>query len=162
MFTSSFAWTSAPASEAITSFAFMFEEVPDPVWKTSMGNWSSNSPAATRSAACAMRSAFSASRSPSSPFTRAEAALMRPSQRATGTGIGSPETVKFWTAFLVSPPQSSLGTVSPTTWSLVAVGARLRLFTRGTPAHHPLPSVPTRSARVGARAAPKVSRSTAG
>jgi hypothetical protein len=40
---------------------------------------------------------------------------MRPSQRATDTGIGSPETVKFSTAFLVSPPQSSLETVSPTT-----------------------------------------------
>src|SRR4051812_9294886 len=32
---------------------------------------------------------------------------MRPSQRATGTGIGSPETGKLATAFVVSPPQSS-------------------------------------------------------
>ena len=29
---------------AITSLAFMFDEVPEPVWKTSIGNWSSNSP----------------------------------------------------------------------------------------------------------------------
>ena len=98
----------------------MFEEVPEPVWKTSMGNWSSNSPAATRSAARAMRSAFSGSRSPSSALARAAAALMRPSQRATDTGIGSPETGKFSTAFLVSPPQSSPGTVSLTLLSLVA------------------------------------------
>ena len=53
--TSSFACTSSPASVAITSFAFMFEEVPEPVWKTSIGNWSSSSPAATRSPAAAMR-----------------------------------------------------------------------------------------------------------
>ena len=114
MLTSSFGWTSSPASAAITSFAFMFEDVPDPVWKTSIGNWSSNSPAATRSAAAAIRSALSASRSPSSAFTRAAADLIRPSQRATAVGIGSPETGKFSTALRVSPPQSSLGAVSLT------------------------------------------------
>jgi hypothetical protein len=85
----------------------MFEEVPEPVWKTSIGNWSSSSPFAIRSAAAAMRSDLSASSRPSSPFTRAAAALMRPSQRATGAGIGSPETGKFSTALRVSPPQSS-------------------------------------------------------
>ena len=50
MLTSSFACTPSPASVAITSFAFMFDEVPEPVWKTSIGNWSSSSPSATRSA----------------------------------------------------------------------------------------------------------------
>src|SRR5262249_11095805 len=79
----------------------------EPVWNTSIGNWSSRSPAATRSPAAAIRSALSASSRPSSAFTRAAAALMRPSQRATGAGIGSPETGKFSTAFCVSPPQSS-------------------------------------------------------
>ena len=44
MLTWSFGWASSPASSAITSFAFMFEEVPEPVWKTSIGNWSSCSP----------------------------------------------------------------------------------------------------------------------
>ena len=29
-----------PARVAITSFTFMFDEVPEPVWKTSIGNWS--------------------------------------------------------------------------------------------------------------------------
>ena len=106
MFTSSFGCTPSPASVAITSFAFMFDEVPEPVWKTSIGNWSSSSPLAIRSPAAAMRSAFSGSRRPSSAFTRAAAALMRPSQRATGAGIGSPETGKLATAFVVSPPQS--------------------------------------------------------
>src|SRR5581483_2311724 len=128
MLTWSFGWTSSPASEAITSFAFMFEEVPEPVWNTSIGNWSSSSPAATRSPAIAIRSARSASRSPSSAFTRAAAALMRPSQRATGTGIGSPETGKFSTAFRVSPPQSSRAVVaiapSLSRWSLEPAHAR--------------------------------------
>jgi hypothetical protein len=52
----------------------MFEDVPEPVWKTSIGNWSSNSPAPTRSPAAAIRSAFSASSLPSSALTRAAAA----------------------------------------------------------------------------------------
>ena len=114
MLTSSFTWTSSPASAAITSFAFMFEDVPEPVWKTSIGNWSSNSPAAILSPAAAIRSAFSGSRRPSSAFARAAAALIRPSQRATEVGIGSPETGKFSTALRVSMPQSSRGAISLT------------------------------------------------
>src|SRR4051794_30541114 len=54
-----------------------------------------------------MRSATSASRRPRSAFTRAAVALIRPSQRMTGTGIGCPDTGKLATAFFVSPPQSS-------------------------------------------------------
>ena len=96
-----------PAMLAITSLAFMFDEVPEPVWKTSIGNWSSCSPSATASPAAAIRSARSESSSPSSAFARAAAALMRPSQRITGSGTGSPETGKFSTAFCVSVPQSS-------------------------------------------------------
>src|SRR5690348_11129289 len=107
MLTSSFAWTSSPASVAITSLAFMFDDVPEPVWKTSIGNWSSSSPAAIRPAAAEIRSALPSSSSPSSALTCAAAPLIRPSQRATGAGIGSPEIGKFTTAFAVSPPQSS-------------------------------------------------------
>ena len=126
MLTSSFAWTSSPASAARTSFAFMFEEVPEPVWKTSIGNWSSSSPEATRSAAAAMRSALSASSRPSSAFTRAAAPLIRPSQRATDAGIGSPETVKLATALRVSPPQSSVRvSTSVTTPSVSSRGQAL-------------------------------------
>src|SRR4029078_1398245 len=62
MLTPSFAWTSSPATAAITSFAFMFDEVPEPVWKTSIGNWSSRSPSATRSAASASRAAATVGR----------------------------------------------------------------------------------------------------
>jgi hypothetical protein len=90
----------------MTSFAFMFELVPEPVWKTSIGNWSSSSPAAIRAAAAEIRSALSVSSKPRSAFAWAAAPLMRPSQRATDGGIGCPETRKFATAFVVSPPQS--------------------------------------------------------
>ena len=90
----------------MTSFAFMFDEVPQPVWNTSIGNWSSNSPSAIRSPAAAIRDALSSSSSPSSAFTCAAALLIRPSQRTTGTGICSPETGKFATALVVSPPHS--------------------------------------------------------
>ena len=38
----------------MTSLAFMFDEVPEPVWKTSIGNWRSWAPAATSSAAFAI------------------------------------------------------------------------------------------------------------
>ena len=90
----------------MTSLAFMLVEVPEPVWKTSIGNWSSNSPAATRSAAAAMRSASSGSSRSSSALTRAAAALIWASQRMTGTGTVSPETGKLATALVVSPPHS--------------------------------------------------------
>src|SRR5256714_7568993 len=108
MFTSSFACTPSPASDAITSLAFVFEDVPEPVWKTSIGNWSSCSPAATASPAVAIRSATWGSSRPSSGLARAAAALIRPSQRTTGTGTGCPETGKLETALLVSTPQSSV------------------------------------------------------
>ena len=86
MLTSSFACTSSPASAAMTSLAFMFELVPEPVWKTSIGNWSSWSPRAIASPAAAIRSAFSASSSPSSAFVRAAAALIRPEPARHGSG----------------------------------------------------------------------------
>ena len=59
-----------------------------------------------RIAGGAIRSATSASSLPSSALTRAAAPLIRPSQWITGAGIGLPETGKFSTAFVVSPPQS--------------------------------------------------------
>ena len=106
MFTWSLGCAPSPASVAITSFAFMFDDVPEPVWKTSIGNWSSCSPRAIWSAAAAIRSASAASSSPRSALARAAAPLMRPSQRTTATGTRSPETGKFATAFVVSPPHS--------------------------------------------------------
>jgi hypothetical protein len=43
---------------AMTSLAFMLDEVPEPVWKTSTGNWLSCSPFATASPAAAIESAM--------------------------------------------------------------------------------------------------------
>src|SRR4051812_27015558 len=96
----------------MTSLALVCDDVPEPVWKTSMGNWSSNSPAAMRSAAAAMRSAMSPSSLPSSALVRAAAALIRPSQWMTPAGTRSPETGKLSTAFVVSPPHSCSPVVS--------------------------------------------------
>jgi len=70
------AWTPARvASVAITSLAFMFELVPEPVWNVSIGNASSCSPAATASAAAAMAVACSSLITPRRPLTSAAAAL---------------------------------------------------------------------------------------
>src|SRR4029450_8668665 len=52
-------WTARPsrrvASAATTSLTFMFVDVPEPVWKTSIGNWSAGGPAAARAGARAIR-----------------------------------------------------------------------------------------------------------
>src|SRR3954462_12959182 len=106
LLTSSLAWTLPPASAAMTSLAFMFDEVPEPVWKTSIGNWSSCSPRATASAALAIASATCGARRASPALARAAAPLMRPSQWITESGTVSPEIGKLSTAFLVSPPYS--------------------------------------------------------
>jgi hypothetical protein len=54
----SFGWTARPSrsdeSVASTSFMFMLLLVPEPVWKTSIGNSSSQRPSATSSAAAAI------------------------------------------------------------------------------------------------------------
>ena len=123
MLTWSFGCAPSPARFAITSLAFMFDEVPEPVWNTSIGNWSSNSPAATRSAAAAIRSAVSRSSRPSSALTRAAAPLIRPSQRITDTGTVSPETGKLSTAFVVSPPHSC-----SVSWTLMPVPFAQKFF----------------------------------
>src|SRR3954451_4153896 len=90
----------------MTSLVFMLDEVPEPVWKTSIGNWLSCSPAAIAAPASAISCASAWSRLPSSALTRAAVPLIRPSQRMTETGTVSPEIGKLSTAFLVSPPYS--------------------------------------------------------
>ena len=67
-FTWSLGWIASPervdASRAMTSFAFMFELVPEPVWNTSMGNWSACMPFATSSALASMAFAIASGRLP--------------------------------------------------------------------------------------------------
>ncbi len=104
MFTWSFGCASPPVSAEMTSLTFMFVEVPEPVWKTSIGNWSSWSPAAIDSAAPAMRSASSASSLPSFALAWAAAPLMRACQCTTASGTVSPLMGKLATALAVSEP----------------------------------------------------------
>ena len=123
MFTWSLGCAGSPTRLAITSFAFMFEEVPEAVWKTSIGNWSLCSPSATESAAAAIRSAKLSVEQSKLPLTCAAAALIRPSQWISGAGIGWPETGKFSTALRVSVPHSSVATSAS---SIPGYLARLR------------------------------------
>ena len=69
----------AAASVASTSLTFMFDDVPEPVWNTSIGNWSSCSPRATSAAAASIAAATSVGITPSSALTAAAAALIRAS-----------------------------------------------------------------------------------
>src|SRR5512132_766472 len=125
MLTSSLGWigrllpSSPPASAMarfpITSFAFMFECVPDPVCHTNSGKWSSNLPSTTSSAARTMRSALSFGRSPSSAFTRAALFFNRPKAHTISTGIRSSPIEKWRSDRSVCAPQYlSAGTsISP-------------------------------------------------
>ena len=67
--------TTPPASWmarlAITSLAFMFDCVPEPVWNTTSGNSASSRPSITSCAARTIRSTLSAGSTPSSPLARA-------------------------------------------------------------------------------------------
>jgi hypothetical protein len=56
-------------SVAITSLAFMFDDVPEPVWKTSIGNWSSQLAARDLVGGGGDRVGASASSTPSSALT---------------------------------------------------------------------------------------------
>ncbi len=58
---------------------FMFDDVPEPVWNTSTGKWSSQRPSATSAAASWIACAIGASSTPSEAFTLAAAALIRAS-----------------------------------------------------------------------------------
>ena len=90
-FTSSLGWTGVlepirpPASSIarleMTSLAFMFVCVPEPVWNTTNGKWSSSVPAITSSAARTIRSTLSAGSWPRSPFACAAPFLSTPRAR---------------------------------------------------------------------------------
>lgn len=83
---------------ASTSLVFMLDEVPDPVWKTSTGNWSSQRPSTTSAAASWMAAATSGSSTFSSAFTLAAAALILARASMWARSKRWPETGKFSTA----------------------------------------------------------------
>ena len=79
----------------ITSFAFMFDWVPDPVCQTTSGKLSSNLPSTTSDAACTIALPSSRSSLPLAMFTSAAACLMTPSARTMATGCFSQPIGKF-------------------------------------------------------------------
>src|SRR5271156_6728173 len=83
---------------AITSLVFILELVPEPVWKTSMGNWSSCRPSAISAAAAMIASALSGASRPRSLFTCAQAPFSSPSARIWVRSRPRPEIGKFSTA----------------------------------------------------------------
>ena len=102
------------ASAASTSFAFMFDDVPEPVWYTSIGKCASHWPSATSSALAAMASPIALvtfGTSLSLLFTRAASPFTSASARMSRRSIGSPEIGKFSTArWVCAPHLASTGT----------------------------------------------------
>src|SRR5699024_2391328 len=87
--------------EATTSLVFMLLEVPEPVWKTSIGNSSFHLPSATSRAASPIASPMSAEITPSSALTLAVAALIWPRAAMLAFSNPCPEIGKFSTALCV-------------------------------------------------------------
>ena len=83
----------------------MFVEVPEPVWKTSIGNCSSCLPSATSAARRDPLGELGVEQAEIGVHARG-VALDGPSQRTTRSGTRSPEPGKLATAFVVSPPHS--------------------------------------------------------
>lgn len=115
LLTSSFGWISfeprlppiiSIALFEITSFAFIFDYVPDPVCHTTNGKWSSSLPCFTSSAAFTIASAFFYS-NPKLIFAIAAHFLRIPNALITGRGILSlsPPILKFIKDLYVWAPQ---------------------------------------------------------
>jgi len=100
---------------ATTSFKFMLEDVPLPVWKTSTGKCSLSLPAATSSQARRIKSAFSLDRHPSSSLAVAQAAFTTPKPRIKPSGMVWPLMGKLSTARWVDAPKraSSATSIAP-------------------------------------------------
>jgi hypothetical protein len=88
----------------MTSFVFMFVDVPLPVWKMSTTNWSSSFPSITSLAACWMSCSRFSSRMPRSRFTVAAADLMSPMASMNRREKWRSEMGKFSTARPVCAP----------------------------------------------------------
>ena len=82
----------------------MLVEVPDPVWKMSTTNWSSNRPSATSPAACEMASARVPSSRSRSLFTSAAAPFISPIALMNDLGKRRPLMGKLRSARVVWAP----------------------------------------------------------
>ena len=90
---------------AITSLAFMFDWVPEPVCHTESGKWSSRRPSSTSRAARTMSAAFSADSRPASAFSSAQTRFRRPKACTTSAGIRSWPMAKWCSERSVWAPQ---------------------------------------------------------
>lgn len=90
----------------MTSFTFIFDCVPEPVWNTTSGKCSCSLPEITSSAAAQIASAILGSR-PNSLFTVAAAFLSTPNAEIIGSGMRSilPPILKFIDERCVCAPQ---------------------------------------------------------
>ena len=79
----------------ITSLAFMFDWVPEPVCQTTSGKWSSSLPSITSWAAATMASPIVGSSRPSAMLVSAAARLTMPSARTIGSGCFSQPILKL-------------------------------------------------------------------
>ena len=164
--TSSFGCTVRPSSQreasvAMTSLAFMFDDVPEPVWNVSMGKWSRCRPSTISRAASTMAPATSSSITPNSALTAAAAALMRANARMWAGSRPRPDTGKFSTARWVWARQSaSAGTrtspiVSRSILNGSAVSVTRSILPRGCDRRRrytpPPPATPRRPRPAGGR-----------
>ena len=90
----------------MTSFEFIFDYVPEPVYQTTKGKWSSSLPAMISSQACTIALAISGFK-PNSRFALAADFFKIPNALITGTGIRSrsPPILKFYKDRCVYAPQ---------------------------------------------------------
>mmetsp|Transcript_29135 Transcript_29135/g.76318 ORF Transcript_29135/g.76318 Transcript_29135/m.76318 type:complete len:218 (+) Transcript_29135:961-1614(+) len=109
--------SSAPSSWLarfeITSLTFMFDWVPEPVWKVTSGKWESWTPVATSSAAFIIASPISLDNLPASMLYLAQHFFSFPKARITGSGIlsGASPIGKFCRLRCVcAPHRRSAGT----------------------------------------------------
>ena len=92
----------------MTSFMFMLVDVPEPVWNTSIGKWSSHWPRATSAAESWIARATSSGSTPSSWLTTLDAPLIDASAPISARSIRSPDTGKFSTARCVWAPHRAV------------------------------------------------------
>ena len=98
------------ARVASTSFMFMLDEVPEPVWYTSTGNSPSHRPAATSAATAWMAGGDRRSMTSSRAFSDAAAPLIGgPARRSATARSACPEMGKFSTARCVWACHLALG-----------------------------------------------------
>ena len=113
MFTWSLGWTSREprspprswlARLAMTSFALVLVEVPEPVWKMSRTKCSSKPPSMTSCAAATTALPIFSSNRPNDMLVLAADCLIRPKARMKGRGKRRPLMGKFKTARMVDAP----------------------------------------------------------